>query len=158
MNISFMKKGELAVASSLTLYVSINVFCIFILLMILFKIKNNTSVKHYEAFGRVIITNCILFGLDFIWVLSSEKGVEYIGFNWLCASFYFIVSAVFGYVWYLYSEEEQGSFFIKKKIYLFVAAIPMVALSVVTLCSIKTKWIFYIDENNVYHRGGFYWL
>ena len=41
-----MKKGELAVASSLTLYVSINVFCIFILLMILFKIKNNTSVKH----------------------------------------------------------------------------------------------------------------
>ena len=142
------------------LYSQINIFCIIILLLIFFKMKSDLFLSsNQRLFAMVLLSNCALFSLDLLWALCNNRSFELASsVNWLINCLYFILSGVFTLSWFFYSEDIQRSAFIKDRRHSFISAIPFILLTALSLVSLKTGWLFYIDAENVYHRGPLYLL
>lgn len=102
-----------------------------------------------------LLTGASLFLLsDGIWaILDSDyvqvsPGVIY-GIN----LFYFIMTAILPFVWYLYAGELQGKLLKDGGIFRLVRIVPLCVLLGMLLFNGSEQWIFYIDENGGYHRG-----
>ena len=78
--------------------------------------------------------------------------------NWVLNGFYYILSGILGSYWFVYSETIQESQLVYEKRYWIIAHIPIIILFILTLVSLKTGWLFYIDAQNVYHLGPAYAL
>lgn len=61
-----------------------------------------------------------------------------------------------GYIWFRYSENIQQSKFALNKKYRIFAFIPVIILVLLTVLSYQNHLLFYIDADNVYHRGPAY--
>ena len=69
---------------------------------------------------------------------------------------YYIMSGVAGFCWFVYSENLQQSRLVSGKRNLAICFLPVLALIGLTIASYWTGELFYIDENNTYHRGNLY--
>lgn len=142
------------------LYSEVNILCIMFLLLIYSKVKpENYTQQKQILFRKVLLSNCILFVLDVMWIfINSRTFLVGPAVNWALNILYYISSGIVGFYWFVYSESVQNSQLVRDKKHIFLCAVPVMLLSVMTLASIKTGWLFYIDEANVYHRGPFYAL
>lgn len=67
-----------------------------------------------------------------------------------------ISQTMVAYCWYVYSELKQEAAWTDKKMNFWLAFAPAGLFCLASLFSVKTKWIFYIDENLTYHRGALF--
>lgn len=142
------------------LYSQTNILCILLLLLITFKLKSSIHMQYSKRFLRwVLLSNCFFFVLDALWIFVDSKRMSInITANWTLNVLYYITSGVVSFLWFLYSEESQQSSLVKDKRHIFLCAIPMLLIAALSLISIKTGWLFYVDELNFYHRGPLYSL
>ena len=140
------------------LYAEVNGACVLILILLAVKLKKSAFVQRERIlFLRLIQLNIVFFILDSIWVFVDNSAVEMmVSVNWIINAMYFIYSGILGFAGFDYSETVQNSKLVTNKKYRIISQLPMILLIVMTLLSIKTGWIFYIDSNNVYHRGQLY--
>lgn len=78
--------------------------------------------------------------------------------NYLLNALYFIQSGVISFLWFVYSERIQRSRLVATWRNTIFCAIPLMLLTVLTICSYWTGWLFYIDSLNTYHRGNLYFF
>ena len=144
--------------SSAILYAEVSGVCILILLLICFKANKCMFIQSQrQGFLAVAISNMILFSLDAIWIFVDHNMLSVsVIWNWILNGAYYIVSGLMGYIWFVYSEAIQQSKFALNKKYRIAALIPAVVLVVLTVLSYQNHLLFYIDVNNVYHRGPAY--
>lgn len=137
------------------LYAEVNVVCILFLCLMMIKERSDTYSEC--VFRLVLITNCILFIFDALWGLTDSSWWPR-NIRWKVALFtvYYFASGPAGFLWYLFSESIQPSRLTKRKV--FLSAIPLIGLLLLVLISLKTHWVFYVDEAGVYHAGPLYWL
>lgn len=142
------------------LYCEINALCIFILGIILYKIKTGIDKRRVQdVFTAAIINTLCFFIMDFIWGLVSlriwdvSRMVCYI-INCL----YFLFSGSVAVHWYLYIETELESEFIKDKKWLGILCIPVAILSILAVMTFKTDWIFSVNIHKVYARGKYHFI
>lgn len=142
------------------LYAEINLFCILILLSILCKLISGTDMQNNQRlFIRVLVSNVILFVIDMSWIFINGQGwAVSTTINYMINALYFIQSGLAGYYWFLYSESMQKSKLVNTKKKKLICGIPLLFLAIMTVISYMTGWIFYISEDNMYHRGNLYFI
>lgn len=136
------------------LYAEVNIICLLISLLILYKIKTGVGMQAGQClYTHVLVTNIILVLLDFIWILLNGNCIQSLRqINYLVNIAYLIATGFSGYLWFLYSESIITSGSMKRK-WKLIGAIPVLVLIALIICSYWTGWIFYIDSKNIYHRG-----
>ena len=136
----------------------INLFCILIIVYILFKVVTGLDMQNSQfIFVRVLIGCTALFITDFVWMLIGYGYIE--GSYWLnywINAIYYILTGVSSYLSFLYSENIHASKLVQDRKKLILTSMPIIVLIVMVLCSVGTKWIFYIDGENRFHRGKYY--
>lgn len=140
------------------LYAEVYILCILVLMLIFFKLKMGMALQIRKLLFRfVLISNCCLFVFDAFWVIINSGALKVsVGVNWTFNAFYYITVALVSYCWFLYSENVQGSKLVTSVKKRLLCAIPIFLIIILVILSVKFKWLFYIDNNNVYHRGKYY--
>lgn len=140
------------------LYSEINVFCIAILISLLYRVKIGIDKRKIQClFTNVIASGILLFVSDICWgLVASRYWKVSVEITYLVNYLYYISSGILALTWFIYSETELESELMKNKKYKCLCYIPTLILVVVILLTHKTHWIFYISEDNEYHRGKWY--
>jgi diguanylate cyclase (GGDEF)-like protein len=133
----------------------INLYAIAILLILLYNIvvQKEKDFQH-KIFIAMILTSILVLVLDtFTVFLDGKAGVG--TFYWIVYILYFIINPIPCYLWMLFIKlqihrAENG---VKRIMLPFL--IPIFINAVLTILSLFTNLFFYIDSNNIYHRGKF---
>ena len=143
---------------STAIHVELNVLFLLILVRIVSQSAKNENQQmrrvlfRYTAYG--IMSNLVL---DAIWMLVDGKSFPGgVAVNLVVNALFLASGIVIGCVWYLYVLETLG-YDITRSIVLAVMS-PGIVFTAMNLISIKTGWIFYVTEENVYVRGPLFWL
>jgi len=136
------------------LYIEINLICVLVLFRILKKYFFDTN-RQYEIqmFVNVLLTSIIFFLADMGWIFLGYLCPTNITASYIVNIIYFITSGLIGFTWLCFCEVKMGYVLKDHKKLLLASLIPLLVLIVVTLSCPVTHAIFYVDENNVYHRG-----
>lgn len=77
---------------------------------------------------------------------------------WLINFLYFLAFGWSAFFRCLYAEATRGNYIYRDKLKLVLCSIPLMVLAIILICSFKTGWIFYFDDDNVYHRGSLFYM
>lgn len=154
-----LMKGANAMSSAI-LYAEVSVVCILFLLLISAKARKCMFLQSQRrGFLAVAISNILLFALDAVWVFVDSNMLSVsTTLNWLLNGTYCAASGLTGYICFCFSETIQQSRFANNKKIRVAALLPSLALIALTILSYQNHLLFYIDANNVYHRGPVYSL
>lgn len=142
-------------------YIFGDAICLIMLLFISNASRRHTKILLAERyFLEMSLATAILLISDIIWPLVD--GVKIPGFrllNIIINLVYMVLMGFIGFLWIVYVDFKvrrrlDSSHY--KRVTMF--SIPMLVLLVLTLTSPKTHILFYIDENNCYHRGKLMWI
>lgn len=142
-------------------YIFGDAICLIMLLFISNASRRHTKILLAERyFLEMSLATAILLISDIIWPLVD--GVKLPGFrllNIIINLVYMVLMGFIGFLWIVYVDFKvrrrlDSSHY--KRVTMF--SIPMLVLLVLTLTSPKTHILFYIDENNCYHRGKLMWI
>lgn len=142
-------------------YIFSDAICLIMLLFISNASRRHTKILLAERyFLEMSLATAILLISDIIWPLVD--GVKLPGFrllNIIINLVYMVLIGFIGFLWIVYVDFKvrrrlDSSHY--KRVTMF--SIPMLVLLVLTLTSPKTHILFYIDENNCYHRGKLMWI
>jgi diguanylate cyclase (GGDEF)-like protein len=139
-------------------YFLLNLFCIFVLIIILEKKVwpggISFSQKLFDAMA--IITIILLFTDACIWILEGKKGALFKNLNILSTVIYYIAHPLILSFWTLYADFSIFRNWRKTK----TIGIGLIAVNAVfiffIIASIWKGYIFYINEENYYTRGNYF--
>ena len=117
------------------------------------RVRRSEPKMEFKIFTVISLMSAVACLVDFLMFLSDGKD------NLLCRiinifgnTYCFITNPVFTLGWCMYIEFRlYNSFARAKRIYKYVA-IPAILMVLVTFINLFIPIIFYIDENNIYHR------
>lgn len=139
-------------------HIELNVLFFLILVMIARQSAKNENQQmrrvlfRYTAYG--IMSNLLM---DTLWILiDGQRFPGDVALNQIVNALFLASGIVIGCLWYLYVLETLG-YRITRKMGLLVMS-PGIVFTALNLLSIKTGWIFYVTEDNVYVRGPLFWL
>ena len=150
-----MQVSTFDVSSTLLFNVGVDAFSLItILITFLNSYHINTNSYGQRLFRK---TQKALIGLlitDIImWVINGQPGTFSRIINYADnIIFYYFVSYV-TFTWLQYAWYRVYKAQLPKIAWIFSCAIPFVILNVITITSPWLKLVFYLDENNFYHRG-----
>ena len=103
---------------------------------------------------KSIIAGMISFLCDIVWAMIESRIIQAPAFVNFCVNgIYDIVTILTGYYWLCYVEIALGAEFLKGRVLKHLAKLPVIIITVAVVASYFNGRIFYVDENNVYHRG-----
>lgn len=103
----------------------------------------------------VFILFLITLVLDIIWVFI--EGVPKLrNWNITLETVYLSTMAWTGYVWFLHTLDFFPAKSLKLKDYKYILGIPVIIEIICILLSIRTGWIFSVDEGGTYIRGPYH--
>ena len=140
------------------LYSEINIICILIVGMLTLRAKDSIFSEAQKILFRMLgVSTILLFVSDILWIsdIGSLFGKIRLVSTWMNA-IYYICLTLCSYFWFLYSENIQWIYEKKATKFLLISFIPIAILLALSLLSVKTGWLFYVGENNEYHRGWLY--
>ena len=127
------------------LYISFNAFFIAELIMLFGKICKGIDKRMGQVMlAWFIFASIILLSSDAVWGIFEY----YVGWDtYPVASFavnsvYHIFTGVIAYLWFLFSESEQGSRLVKSKKGIILSLIPLFALINFVVGSNANGWVF----------------
>ena len=135
--------------------IEIDAFCAVIMGILLYSLfKNYDRQTKQRYYMKAIIAGTVSFLCDVNWGLIEGGFIpEPPAANFLTNSIYELSSVMMGYYWLCYVETALESKFIKTKYLKHIAAIPVLIVMAGIIASTFNGLFFYVDENNVYHRG-----
>ena len=141
------------------LYIEVNAICLFILALILQKLHKIVNARAIDKslFMLALLCAILLYAANVLWLLV-ENGMLRMSRQcnaWVNA-WYLSQAGVLSFAWFLFVDCRLGSHIRRNRKRLLLCALPLLLLFALSVSSIWTRWLFYIDENNVYHRGRFF--
>ena len=137
--------------------IELDSFCTLILGILLynfFKNYDRQTKQHYYMLA--LVTGTITCICDVNWGLIEGGFIpEPRAANFLTNAIYEISSTMMGYYWLCYVETALDSKFIKTKYLKHIAKLPVIIIIGGVIVSVYTGALFYIDTNNIYHRGDY---
>lgn len=142
-------------------YIYINFFSLLILAMITFNLRRNAEKQSYEQtiFLYLIASIALILLFDIGMVLIDGQTFRYAElFNSMITLIYYILTPLPCLFWALYIESII--FHDKEKTIrrLKFLSIPAVLFAVGSVASLFGDFLFYIDVQNIYHRGAFFMI
>ena len=142
------------------LYTEINIVCIFLLIMLLCKMLRLRKInKSYKYYTMLLIGNIFFFLTDSLWGIVEGKIIlasfeVYYLINW----FYSLFSAIVSYLCFLYIESIHKKHLFEGKYTTILSMIPITILLILLIINGWTGWLFFIDDEGMYHRGILYFV
>ena len=141
------------------LYVELNVFAEIILLLIFLNIHHKTEKYLTEQKIFLVLLGLIALILvadTFTWILDGGKTPLLRNMLILTTVIYYILNPIVCMTWFLYIDfliyRNEGR--LKKLI--LPLLIPVIILAALSILSVFNQSMFYLDSNNVYHRGKYF--
>lgn len=149
-----MQKGQ----RMAVLYTEINLICILILLLLLVKTLHGTGMQQAQRLLlRFFCSNILFLLMDMAWMLGDNHYLpDSRLLHFMISALYFMAVGASCYSWFAYSEEVQQSRFGTNEKCRRAAMLPVLVSFLLTVSSWWTGWCFFVDGENVYHRGSLY--
>ena len=143
---------------STAIHIELDALCLLILCVIIWQSVHNVNQQmRIIRFRNVVYGIMAALALDIVWMLVD--GANFPG----CIAVNYVVNALFlglgvllGCMWYLYVLDTLG-YHVPGKLS-WLVFLPGLVFMALNLISIRTGWIFYVTEENVYVRGPLFWL
>lgn len=139
------------------LYIVILIFAIFIqAALLIFTNMQMDMRKQTQMFRWLILCSifiCISDAMARIVSLTNDYGTMFENLSYMFNAMYFIAQGCVAVLWFLYALNEIDQRWLEKPSRVALALVPVLCLVFFVLISGVTEWLFYIDNNNVYHRG-----
>ena len=144
---------------TVALYVVINVTCLLILSLLMLNIHTNIDLKlDQRLFSNVLVQSGMLITLDCLWMLGQNYFYLPRSINWAINIAYMYQTGAVSHAWFRYSEYKRDPAFLLDRKKQICGYIPQALLLILALASVRTGWLFYLDEAGAYHRGQLYWV
>ncbi|HWT74452.1 MAG TPA: GGDEF domain-containing protein [Mobilitalea sp.] len=143
------------------LYVEINAIAFTILLLIYLNIRNKVDNKLSEQklFLRLLAYTALILIFDtFMWVLDGRTSPISRSLLIFTTTVYYILNPVICMIWAIYIDFQVNHDSNRIRKLLNFLSIPVVINTVLSILSLFSNIYFYIDRNNVYHRGHYFLL
>ena len=141
--------------------VEIDVFSFVLLLILYFNIHRHTReyLPDQKLFVYLLISTGALIILDAVqWLFDGKSGESAFYTNLICAGIYLIIQ-IFPCKLWCYYVRYQLSMDVKKTMKADkLLHIPLWINTVCVSLSYFYGFYFFVDENNYYHRGEFFWV
>lgn len=141
-------------------YVQAHLACIFLLAIVLLKIKKGINKQASQVYlGHLVIILILYFFAECFWalvdgnVISDSPSMLYVS-----NIFTYILISLGSYNWYIISETYQRNELIENSKFRRMLAIPVLVSAVLVSTAFKTGLVFYVDENGALSNGRFYFV
>ena len=113
--------------------------------------RNNQLIRRFSHF----VVGIIIFQIINIPVRMIDAGLAHMSqiTVFVLNSAFMIAETFVTYEWFVFFEHVQDSFLIKSKLVRLLGIVPLVLITVLSIASWWTHWLFYADDAGVYHRG-----
>lgn len=113
--------------------------------------RNNQLIRRFSHF----VVGIIIFQIINIPVRMIDAGLAHMSqiTVFVLNSAFMIAETFVTYEWFVFFEHVQDSFLIKSKLVRLFGIVPLVLITVFSIASWWTHWLFYADDAGVYHRG-----
>jgi diguanylate cyclase (GGDEF)-like protein len=141
------------------LYLELNIFPLAVLGIIFYYMKHRSDqlLLEQKLFLGLILLNALILAVDTVmWLTDGQPGAAFHSLNTVGTVVYYFLNPLICFMWYCYVDfyihRDTGR--LKKRLLpMFVPALVNIAL---TIASLYSNILFYIDADNVYHRGRFF--
>jgi len=147
------------------LYLEINILSIILVGIILHRTRGLSKMVSQQNFAMSIVSGIVFFAADTLYVLLNERVFEFgLGGAFdnaaklMCKEIYFFATAAMCYFWFVYFELLRDTPFSREKKNLAIASSVMWLTAALLIVNLFTGFLFYVDENGIYHRGTFFIL
>lgn len=141
----------------LILYFETDLFCILVLLILLFNsCHSHSQDSSQRSLQKLMVSSAIFYALDLLWYQANQGESRMM--NLIVNTCYFAVNGVVFYDWFCFSETVQKSRIIAERKLRILSALPVLLTIVIALTSGWTGWLFRIEADNTYVRGPLYAL
>ncbi|MBR2067306.1 MAG: diguanylate cyclase [Solobacterium sp.] len=144
----------------LIVYFEILLMCFIFCGVMLFNVRHDIG-----SDWEVITFKSLLYTLMIAVVVDGITHAQYRGFLHLSplpiailyAIYMFLMGGLMGFLWFVFAEMRLGTTLSMKKWYFVLSLIPVLISAILCFGSIKTGWLFQIDDQAHYSRGP-YWM
>lgn len=140
--------------------IAMNIYSILLLAVICFQAQKNTpkSFMQHRLYIWTVQVTILSLVLDTFSRFDGNPESVYTLINFLGNFFVYLTNLVLPSIWLLYTHFQV--FYDEKKTMELVY--PLVIFNmingVLVVISQYSKWFYYIDANNIYHRGEYFWV
>ena len=149
--------GAQPVALYYLVYIEVDVICLIMLGMVMTGVSSSFGRdSEVRVFKGIALSNIMLLVADIVWMLG-EHGFATLSpaLNWLVNIAYMTLTCCMGYLWAIYTKLRLSERGVSAR-WAVAAAVPFALVSFLAVSSVWTGCMFYIDSQNVYHRGAYY--
>lgn len=143
------------------MYVEINFFAMAVLFLVYLNIRHSKEkyLLEQKLFLALLGSNALVLFLDSgMWFLNGSGGPGARALNLVVTTVYYIMNPVICMIWSWYAHYQIYRDEKRLKALWVPTAVPAVVNGVLSLVSVYTNCLFYIDAGNVYHRGLLFYL
>ncbi len=143
------------------IYLEMNIVCVIIMALIFFNIYHRREKKLLEQklFLALLFSNTAILLVDAgMWTMDGRPGASFHFLNMFMSLAYYILNPLICMLWYFFVDYKvyKSEWGLRKRF--LPLCLPFFANIVLTLASLESGILFYIDSNNVYHRGEYFFL
>lgn len=139
-------------------YLELNICCLIIMMLILHKqVRGLDKRLTSQTFTELIVSAMVYIFLDMIYGLQQNAvihlpvTVSKIVNVMMFVSLYSLTHLVFAFM-----ECELGRTWVEDSKKRQLSLIPALILTIMTICSLKWHFFFYVDAEGIFQRGAFY--
>jgi diguanylate cyclase (GGDEF)-like protein len=139
------------------LYAQLNIFALLLLLLVYLNLRrpSKSYFAEQKLFLRLIIADALILLLDTgMWIFDGAPGLRTA--NLAVTACYYIANPVLSLIWMLYAQYQINGDDNRIRSLFLPIWIPAAINLVLSVMSVFGNYLFYIDQNNFYHRGRFY--
>lgn len=138
-----------------SIYVEVNIISIVLLVYLLARLNvNYGTVLEVRALKWLSYVLVILAIMDIMWVLGEHTSLPYTReANNLINVLYMLTNGLASYMWLIYNEQKLDKWNTFSRATRFLISLPFWIYAFMVIASVKTGWIFYVDDNNHFHDG-----
>lgn len=142
------------------MYVELNIFSFAVLLLIFFNIRHRHDqlLTEQKLFLLLLFTQAAILVLDsLMWLLDGKQGPMMREIFMTITVLYYFLNPIICMIWYFYVDYQVYRDE-KHLVRVLPITIPALINIILTFSSVFTGASFYLDQNNVYHRGPLFLL
>ena len=141
------------------LYVEVNALALVVLFLIFLNVNRHSDnyLTEQKLFLALLCSNALILMLDTaMWILDGKTGFLLRGTYLLITACYYTLNPIICMIWSFYADYQiyRSEKHLKK--FVIPMLIPVCVNAVLSFLSISRNYLFYIDENNIYHRGSLF--
>ncbi|PKM95249.1 MAG: hypothetical protein CVU84_06085 [Firmicutes bacterium HGW-Firmicutes-1] len=138
----------------------LNMYSILLLCLIFFQVFKSIDKKglQHRVFVWIIITTILALIIDTFSRFDGYPGTIYSAFNFVGNFGVYLLNPILGSLWLVYSHLQI--FHLEKRALRMVPILVGVSLinALIVIGSQIWGWYYYIDANNIYHRGDYFMI